>query len=35
MKTIPNNSFAKGNPATVTSLFSNQQTSEPAKAFGA
>lgn len=35
MKTIPNNSFAKGNPATVTSLFSNQQTSEPSKVFGA
>jgi putative colanic acid biosynthesis acetyltransferase WcaF len=35
MKSIPNDSLARGNPATVTSKFSTQQTSEPSKAFGA
>ena len=33
MKTIPNNSFASGNPAMVTPKFSAQQSPDPSKAF--
>jgi len=34
MKSISNNSLARGNPATITSLFSDQQMSRPSKARG-